>query len=107
MPTGALTTAMELRGSDLLMDLVDQRDLCMRLMLLCAETVARAEMQFRRAVGTPTKPYLTNFGVAGAGLRLGDDSICNLSGEMIRRFCGPTYRHTCEIWSIWQEAHRR
>ena len=105
MPTGALTTAMELRGSDLLLDLVDQPDLCMRLMLLCAETVARAERQFRRSVGTPTKPYFTNFGVAGAGLRLGDDSICNLSGEMIQEFCGPAYRHTCEIWGGAGHVH--
>ena len=98
MPTGALTTAMELRGSGLMLDLVDQPELCMQLMMLCTETVARAEMQFRRATDTPTSPYFTNFGVAGAGLRLGDDSICNLSGEMIRRFCGPTYRRTCELW---------
>ena len=41
---------------------------------------------------------LTHFGISSLGLRLGDDSICNLSPEMIKQFCEPAYKLVNETW---------
>jgi hypothetical protein len=45
----------------------------------------------REIAGTPLDEHVTNFGILGAGLRLGEDSMVNLSPEMIRRFCLPAF----------------
>ncbi len=91
MPTGVFSAAMELRGSSMLMDLIDRPELCKKLISLCANRCVLIEQEFRRIVGTALdKPY-SNFGVLGAGLRLGEDSICNISREMIMEFCGPAF----------------
>ena len=105
MPAGPFTTAMELRGSAILEDLLDEPELSMQLIALCARTQAIVEQQFRRATNTPIDRCFTNFGVAGAGLRLGDDSICNLSPKMIRQFCGPAYELVNEIWGGAGHVH--
>ena len=97
MPTGPFSTAMELRGSDLLTDLVDQPELASRLILLCAEVEARTYRRCREILAAPGDRYPTNFLIAGAGVRLGEDSICNLSPRMIRDFCGPAVRMIMSI----------
>lgn len=105
MPTGPFTIAMELRGSDLLVDLIDHPKLSQRLIGLCAQTQTTVERHFRQMLGTADNRYFTNFGIAGVGLRLGDDSICNLSPEMIERFCSPAYRRINEIWGGCGHVH--
>jgi hypothetical protein len=92
MPSGPFSAAMELRGTDILYDLVDAPELAETLILRCAEAVICLELGFRTAVGTEARSGCTNFAVQGAGLRLGEDSICALSPEMIERFCAPAYR---------------
>jgi hypothetical protein len=89
MPAGPFSTAMELRGSNLIYDLVDAPAPAARLIDLCAHLIWKAEARLCWLAGTPLDEHITNFGVFGPGLRLGEDSIVNLSPEMIRRFCLP------------------
>ena len=92
MPMGPLSTAMELRGSGMLVELVDQPAACAKLISLCAELQSRVTNRFYEVLGSrPDEGHITNFAVASPGVRLGDDSICHLSGEMIERFCAPAY----------------
>ena len=98
MPSGPFSAAMELRGTDFLYDLVDAPALCSKLIGLCAETQVRLEQQFRRIVATPLDLPYSNFGVLGAGLRLGEDSICSISRAMIHSFCAPTYHRVNELF---------
>jgi hypothetical protein len=91
MPAGPFSTAMELRGSDLIYDLVDAPAPAARLIEMCARLIWEAEAHLREIAGTPLDEHVTNFGILGAGLRLGEDSMVNLSPEMIRRFCLPAF----------------
>jgi len=91
MPIGPFSTAMELRGSEILIDLVDYPDLCHRLISLCAHLQVEVDQRLRRLVGTPLSEFITNFSIRTVSLRLGDDSIVNLSPTMIHQFCLPTY----------------
>jgi hypothetical protein len=87
---GPFSTAMQLRGSGILTDMLDHPDLCHRLIGLCADLVVAVQQRLRRLVGSPERgEYITNFGVMGAGLRLGEDSMVCLSAPMIRQFCVP------------------
>jgi hypothetical protein len=91
MPAGPFSTAMELRGSDLIYDLADSPALAARLITMCARLIWEAEACLRRIAGTPLDEHVTNFGILGAGLRLGEDSMVNLSPKLIRRFCVPAF----------------
>ncbi|MFH0963754.1 MAG: hypothetical protein V2A58_07050 [Planctomycetota bacterium] len=96
MPAGAFSTALELRGADMLIEMVDKPELCRRLIALCAQLQINAERAFRAISWEPLAAHVSNFGVLGAGLRIGDDSMVNLSPEMIGEFCIPSYRMTAE-----------
>jgi hypothetical protein len=89
MPSGPFSTAMELRGCAFMVDLVDRPQLCQRLIDICSRLQVAVEMRIRARTGASTSEHVTNFGVLGAGLRLGDDSIVNISAPMIREFCLP------------------
>ena len=89
LPSGPFSCAMELRGSHFLMDLVDDPQRALRLVKLIARVKVRAEHYLRGILESPLDRFWSNFGIAGPGLRLGDDSICFLSPGMIRRFAPP------------------
>ena len=89
MPSGPLSTAMQLRGSELLIDLVDHPAECAHLINLCAQVEADLNCHLSEQSGKPPAGRVTNFGILGTGLRLGDDSLVNLSPEMIHTFCVP------------------
>jgi hypothetical protein len=81
---------MQLRGSGILTDMLDHPDLCHRLIGMCADLVVDAQQRLRRLVGSPERgEHVTNFGIRGAGLRLGEDSMVCLSPPMIHQFCVP------------------
>ena len=87
MPSGPFSTAMALRGSDMLVDLVDRPELCHRFVAACADAQILVESRVRRLTGVPIPgDNVTNFCIQGAGLRLGEDSLVNLSPAMIREF---------------------
>jgi hypothetical protein len=79
MPAGPFSTAVELRGSDLIYDLVDAAELAARLITMCARLIWEVEAHLRRLAGTALTEHVTNFGILGPGLRLGEDSMVNLS----------------------------
>ncbi len=88
-PIAAFSLAMELRGSEFLIDLYDDPVRSRRLLELCAETQIRTEQHLRRIVATPHDPPLSNFGMRTLGRRIADDSIINLSPEHISEFVVP------------------
>ena len=94
MPAGPFSTAMELRGADIIYDMYERPDLCKRLIMISAEAQCLVEFETRRVVGAGCDPRVSNFGIMGAGLRLGDDSFVNLSPDMIREFCLPAFELT-------------
>lgn len=91
MPLGPFSTATALRSSSIMLDLVDHPDLCSRLIDTCARLQVAVEWRIRQLVGSPLDRHVTNFGILGAGLRLGEDCIVNLSPAMIQRFALPGY----------------
>lgn len=98
MPSGPFSTAMELRGCGFLVDLVDNPQLCRRLIGVCSRLQIEVEMRIRARTGASTSEHVINFGVLGAGLRLSYDSIVNVSVPMIREFCLPAIaqvNHLC------------
>ncbi|MDP7742141.1 MAG: hypothetical protein QGF67_11915 [Lentisphaeria bacterium] len=86
---GPFSTAMELRGSGILMDLIDDPQRCLKLVNLIAATKVEAEHHLRRLLACPVDQFHSQFGIAGPGLRIGEDSICCLSPEMIAQFALP------------------
>ncbi len=106
MPMGPLSTAMELRGSDMLLELIERPEACKKLISLCAELECRVIERFRAVISTQTgHTQPTNFAVSSPGVRLGDDSICNMSKEMIQEFCGPSYAWVNERFSGIGHVH--
>ena len=91
MPTGPTSAAMLLRGSDLLLDMIEQPDLCRKLITLCARLQAEVELDLRKLAGASAASHVSNFGILGTGLRLGEDTIVNLSPDMINAFCVPAF----------------
>ena len=89
VPTGPFSCAMELRGFDFLMDLVDHPQSAARLIDIAARVRVKAERYLRGILDTPMTRFWSNFGIAGPGLRLSEDSICFLSPQMIREFALP------------------
>jgi hypothetical protein len=89
---GPFSTAMQLRGSEILIEMMDYPDLCHRLISLCANLIVEVQLRLRKILGAPLRDeHVTNFGIMGAGLRLGEDSMVNLSPTMIREFCLPAF----------------
>jgi hypothetical protein len=89
---GPFSTAMQLRGSEILIEMMDYPDLCHRFISMCARLIVEVQLRLRKIVGAPLRDeYVTNFGIVGAGLRLGEDSMVNLSPTMIREFCVPAF----------------
>jgi len=76
MPTGPFSAAMELRGSDILMDLIDYPWLCKKIISFCTDVCVEVEKRFRRIIKTPSHKHYTNFGILGAGLRIGPMLLC-------------------------------
>jgi hypothetical protein len=91
MPAGPFSTATSLRGSGIMLDLVDHPELCSTLIDVCARLQVRIEHRIRQLIGAPLDRHISKFGILGTGLRLGEDSIVNLSPDMIRRFALPAY----------------
>ena len=103
---GPLSTALELRGSAMLVELIDRPEECKKLIALCAELQCLVTERFHAVVGSqPGGAQPTNFAVASPGVRLGDDSICNLSREMIQEFCGPIYAWVSERYGDVGHIH--
>ena len=97
-PEGPFTVGMELRGPDFILDLYDHPEECRHLLDLCARLQVEVERKVRILSGEALDQHVTNFGILGTGLRLGDDSMVSLSPSLIREFCFPAFarvNHFC------------
>jgi len=86
---GPFSMAELVRGSGFYLDLVLDPQRCRRLVEICADAIIRLEKYFRRVAGPDGLGYYSQFGIAGPGPRLGEDSIINVSPEMITEFAVP------------------
>jgi hypothetical protein len=106
---GSFSIAELLRGSEFYLNLAKDIDRCKRLMNLCTESVIEVEKYLRAVVGQNDSEFYSEYGIAGLGLRLGDDSIMNISPDMIGKivvpelekiadaFGGKVYVHFCSL----------
>jgi hypothetical protein len=97
MPAAPFSTAMELRGSNIMLDMLERPDLVHRLINLCARLLVGVEWHVRKLIHSPLDRHVSNFGILGAGLRLGEDSMVNLSPAMIKEFCLPAFAAVNDI----------
>lgn len=88
-PLGPFTLATELRGSDFFLDIVDNPEWSHKLLSLCAKIQVQVELHLRGLIGQTKNLPISNFGVRSGGRRLGDDTIINLSPDMITEFAVP------------------
>ena len=111
-PIGPFSLAHSLRGSDIFTELVDHPHRIHKLLELCSEVQVQVELHLRGLIGEAKPLGISNFGVRSHGIRLGDDTIINLSPEMITEFAlphiekiaerfGPATVHYCTL------PHRR
>lgn len=91
MPASPFSTAMELRGSTIMLDMIERPDLVHRSIDVCARLLAAIEWHVRQLIRSPLDRHISNFGIFGPGLRLGEDSMVNLSPAMIKEFCVPAF----------------
>jgi hypothetical protein len=97
MPAGPFSTAMELRGSNIMLDMIEHPDLVHRFVETCARLLSGVERHVRHLIHSPLDRHVSNFGIFGTGLRLGEDSMVNLSPAMIREFCLPAFATVNEL----------
>ena len=90
-PSSPFSTAMELRGSNIMLDMIERPNLVHRFINVCARLLAGVERHVRQLITSPLDRHISNFGILGAGLRLGEDSMVNLSPAMIKEFCLPAF----------------
>lgn len=91
---GPFSIAEILRGPDLYYDLYDKPEYVHMLLDLCTKVIIGCEKKLRYILGysEEVNEFPTYFGIWAPGLRFGDDSIINLSEEMIREFVVPYYK---------------
>ncbi|MFA5810659.1 MAG: hypothetical protein WC935_10075, partial [Thermoleophilia bacterium] len=91
------STAMELRGSNIILDMIERPDLVHRFIDMCARLLAGVERHVWQLINAPLDRHISNFGILGTGLRLGEDSMVNLSPTMIKEFCLPAFAAVNDI----------
>ena len=74
-----------IRGSEFYLDLAVEPERCLKLVMLCAESLAAAEKHFREVANQGDDEFFSQFCIAGLGLRLGEDSLINVSPDIIMR----------------------
>ena len=104
---GPFSIAEILRGPDLYYDIYDKPEYVHKLLEMCTEVIIRCEKKLRRIAGYDEEAheFPTYFGIWAPGLRFGDDSIINLSEEMIREFVVPYYKKIAASFKCKIEIH--
>lgn len=86
---GPFSLAELLRGSEFYVDLIDEPERCERLLQICTDSLMDIERYLRNVANQPSQVYYSEYGIRGHGLRLGEDSIINISSRMIQKFVLP------------------
>ncbi len=107
MVIGPFSIAELLRGSDIYLDMYDNPEYVHRLLQICTDTLIRCVELFRETLGysNNVKEACTPFGMWYPGLRFGDDSIINLSPELIKEFVIPYYDKIARAFNCSIEVH--
>lgn len=106
-PDGPFSIAELLRGPDFYIDLYDRPVCARRLLDICTDAIIGCEKRMRKVLGygETIDDFPTSFGMWFPGLRIGDDSLVNLSEAMIRDFVVPCYRKIAESLHCRIEIH--
>ncbi|MDO8685976.1 MAG: uroporphyrinogen decarboxylase family protein [Clostridiales bacterium] len=104
---GPFSIAELLRGPDLYLDIYDKPEYVHKLMDMCTDVIIRCEKKLRKIAGycENVDEFPTYFGIWAPCLRFGDDSIINLSEEMIREFVIPYYKKIAKSFGCKIEIH--
>jgi len=106
---GPFSLAELLRGSDFYLDLAVDPVRCRRLLELCTASLIQIEQYLRAAVDQAPDAHYSEFGIRGPGIRIGEDSLINISpdmmrevalphiGQMAQAFGGRSYVHFCSL----------
>ncbi|MCK5381950.1 MAG: hypothetical protein KAJ81_10785, partial [Candidatus Latescibacteria bacterium] len=86
---GPFSLAELLRGSAFYLDLAVDPDRCRRLLDLCTSGLIAVEQYLRNGTGPSSDEHYSEFGIRGPGIRIGEDSLINVSQAMIREFALP------------------
>ena len=86
---GPFSLAELLRGSGFYLDLAVDPPRCRHLLELCTASLIRIEQYLRAVVNQPSDAHYSEFGIRGPGIRIGEDSLINVSPDMIREFALP------------------
>ena len=86
---GPFSLAELLRGSAFYLDLAVDPDRCRRLLDLCTSGLIAVEQYLRNGTGPSSDEHYSEFGIRGSGIRIGEDSLINVSQAMIREFALP------------------
>jgi len=90
---GPFSIAELLRGSAIYLDMYDKPHYVHKLMGLCTDMIIKCEDVLKTVAGYEkyNGDFPSYYGIWLPGLRLGDDSILNLSKDMIEEFVLPYY----------------
>ena len=104
---GPFSIAELLRSSDFYIDMVDRPEEARAFLTTCTETLIRWIQLLLRELhmDEPVRTFVTAMGMCHPGLRLGDDSIINLSPAMTKEFVLPCYRAISEAFGSDIEIH--
>lgn len=106
---GPFSLAELIRGSEFYLELASEPDRCRRLLELCTNSLIEIERYLREVVNQGSNEHYSEFAIRGPGLRIADDSIINISPDMIKQFVLPhidrmaqafgglTYVHFCTL----------
>lgn len=107
MMCGPFSTAELLRGPDIYMDMFDYPEETLAFMETCARATVYCMKQCREIAGCPPieTGAPTSFGMYYPGLRFGDDSVINLSPDMLKEFVLPAYDLMAKEFGCSFEIH--
>jgi len=106
---GPFSLAELVRGSEFYLDLVMDPRRCRELLGLCSASLIEIEKYLRDVVNQPADEHYSEFGIRGPGVRIGEDSLINVSPDMIgesvlphidrmaEAFGGRIYVHFCTL----------
>ena len=108
MMIGPFSTAELLRGPEIYTDMYDDPVSVHKLLELCTHTIINVIKLIRKVCGYSEKIVngaATPFGMWFPGIRFGDDSIINLSPQMIKEFVLPYYKMISESFDCSIALH--
>lgn len=96
---GPFSLAQLLRGSEFYLDLATDPQRCHKLLDLCTNCLIETEQYLRSVAHQSCNEHYSEFGIMGPGPRIGDDSLINISPDMIREFALPYFGRIAQAFT--------